>query len=424
MTTFFPLSDRARRTHDQPISELMQIALERPELISLAAGFVDFETLPAEASRSILNDVLADPARAKQALQYGTTRGLPTLREAIFDHLAALDGMTPAVFPGSAASVVLTTGSQQSLHILADLLLNPGDIVLTGWPSYFVFTGALETFGATLRAVDTDEQGMRPEALDAALQELVEAGELARVKMVYTVPYFQNPTGISLADERKPMLLEAVKKHSTQQRILLIEDAAYRELGEGEACAPSMLQHDPGMEHVAYLGTFSKPFAPGLKTGYGLLPQDLVEPAVLNKGGRDFGSPNLMQHLLAEAIQRGDYAQHVSALREAYALKRHAMLEALDDVFCDMPDVHWTKPQGGLYVWLTLPGHVDTSKAGPLFEAAIQEGVLYVPGVYCYPGDATRTPPKNTIRLSFGVASAEAIGEGVRRLARAVHKIA
>jgi 2-aminoadipate transaminase len=174
---------------------------------------------------------------------------------------------------------------------------------------------------------------------------------------------------------------------------------------------------------VALLQTFSKPFAPGLKTGYGLLPPDLVEPVLRIKGNHDFGSANFCQHLLLEAMRSGMYTDHVRQLRGSYAVKRDAMLAALDREMGPIPGVHWTRPGGGLYVWLTLPPSVITSSDGPLFAEALRRGVLYVPGAFCYGPDPTRPVPRHTLRLSFGVPSVAQIGEGVRRLGAALRQV-
>jgi 2-aminoadipate transaminase len=424
--TAFGYSSRACNAVDQPISYLMAVALAQPDLISLAAGFVDYQTLPGTETDKILREMLSDPATAQAALQYGKTQGLTELREEAYKHLAACDGMSPDEYPGSPDCVALTTGSQQMLHILADLLVDPGDIVITGWPSYFVYTGALSVFGATVRSVDLDDQGMIPEQLDALLAEIEAAGDLYRVKMLYTCTHHQNPTGITLSAERRPRLLDIVKKYSTHHRILLLEDNAYRELTyQGEAPV-SIKSFDTDNEYVALLHTYSKPFAPGLKTGYGLLPADLCEKAMMFKDGRDFGSANLNQHLLLRAISGGAFDKQVKILCKAYTAKRDAMLEALDEYLGDfMPDqTHWTQPTGGLYVWLTLPESIDTRRSGPLFSRAIELGMLYVPGDYCYPADPTRTVPTNQIRLSFGVPTIEQNREGIRLLAQAIKDVA
>ena len=422
----FGFSARAVNAVDQPISFLMELALARPELISLAAGFVDYQTLPGEDARQILHDILSDPAAARAALQYGKTQGINELREAAYNHLAECDGVDPADFPGSPDDLVLTTGSQQMLHILADMLIDPGDVVITAWPSYFVYTGALSVFGATVRAVDIDDDGIIPEKLDELLAELDASGQLHRVKMLYTVSHHQNPTGITLSQDRRPQLLDIVKKYSTHNRILILEDNAYRELTYEGDPPKSIKSFDTDNEHVALLHTFSKPFAPGLKTGYGLLPSDICEKAMILKDGRDFGSANLAQHVMLKAVQNGAFERQVKTLCQAYTRKRDAMLDALDEHLGGfMPDqTHWTHPTGGLYVWLTLPESIDTSRTGPLFEKAVEKGMFYVPGNYCYPADPTRTVPKNQVRLSFGVPSVEQNREGIRMLAEAVKEVA
>ena len=422
----FGFSARARNAVDQPISYLMEVALARPDLISLAAGFVDYQTLPGVEADKMLHAILSDPKAAQAALQYGKTQGINELREEAYKHLAECDGVAPEEFPGNPDCVALTTGSQQMLHMLADLLVDPGDIVITCWPSYFVYTGALSVFGAKVRSVDLDQNGMIPESLEAVLTDIQKSGELHRVKMVYTCTHHQNPTGITLSAERRPQLLDIVKKFSTENRILLLEDNAYRELTYEGDPPVSIKSFDTDNEYVALLHTYSKPFAPGLKTGYGLLPADLCEKAMMLKDGRDFGSANLSQHLLLRAVRSGAFDKQVKILCEAYAQKRDAMLEALDEYLGDfMPEqTHWTKPTGGLYVWLTLPESIDTGRHGPLFARAIERGMFYVPGAYCYPADPTRKVPNNQIRLSFGVPTVEQNREGIRLLALAIKDVA
>ncbi|MBI1372079.1 MAG: aminotransferase class I/II-fold pyridoxal phosphate-dependent enzyme [Phycisphaera sp.] len=420
--TSFRFSQRATRATEQPIGYLMTMAVDHPELISLAAGLVDNATLPGDESRAILTKMLSDERAAQAALQYGTTEGHAQLRRVLLEHMAGLDGLTPEDFDASPDDVVVTTGSQQLLFLITDVLVDPGDIVITEWPSYFVYTGALKAMGAEVRCVDIDEHGMIPEKLDALLAELAHAGDLHRVKIVYTVDYHQNPSGITLRADRRPRLLEIVQRYSAEHRILLLEDAAYRELTYEGTAPPAIKTYDTDNKSVALLQTFSKPFSPGLKTGYGLLPRDLAERVLIQKGSHDFGSANICQHLLLRAMTEGVYAQHVKLLCKAYAAKRDAMLAALDEHLGDVDGVTWTRPSGGLYVWLTLPEGVDTGRGASLIDKAIAEGVLYVPGVYSYPDDATRTKPTNQMRLSFGLPGEAQIVEGIARLARAIRE--
>jgi 2-aminoadipate transaminase len=421
----FPLSDRAIRTADQPIGFLISTALANPGIISLAAGLVDYETLPSPETRALMAELLTDDAVGRARLNYGTTLGLPALRQTLLNHLATLDGQTPEEFRATADQIVVANGSQQLLALLTDALVNPGDIVITAWPSYFVYTGVLMTAGADVRCVDIDDDGMIPAKLDALLHSLEQSGELPKVKIVYVVSYHDNPTGVTLCEARRPQLLEIVRRFSRDHRILLLEDAAYRELTfEGEP-PKSIRRHDPESKHVALLQTFSKPFAPGFKVGYGLLPPELIEKVGLMKDNLDFGTANLNQHVVLRAMASGLYAKHVAMLRRRYHEKAACMLASLKEHLGDFAPgrTHWTHPRGGLYVWLTLPDQIDTGRNASLFEQAVREGVLYVPGSYCYGPDPTRRVPRNTIRLSFGTATLDHIREGIKRLASAIRKM-
>jgi len=422
----FRFSGKTERTSPQPINYLLQLALGQPDLISLAAGLVDQQTLPAREVRQLACDLLDDEQAGQQALQYGETEGASQLREALVGHVCALDGVTPADTGVGPANVVIASGSQQLLYIVADVMVDPGDIVITEWPSYFVFTSALTSLGASICAVDMDEQGMRTDALASALDRIEREGRLDRVKLLYTCDYYQNPTGITLSLQRRREMLDIVRAYSKRQRICLLEDAAYRELSCDDPPPASIKSLEPENAQVVLAQTFSKPFAPGLRSGYAVLPDDLVGAVLDQKGNHDFGSSNLAQHLLLRALTGSVYADHVVHLRRRYRAKRDAMLSALAEHLGDFePDqTHWTRPGGGLYVWLTLPERLDTGKDGALFAAALDEGVIYVPGAYCYGPDPQRRVPVNHIRLSYGSASDEAIFEGVARLSRAVRKVA
>jgi 2-aminoadipate transaminase len=411
------LSAKARRTPESPISHFMGLALGNPHLISLAAGMVDGGSLPAGPVAEAVAEILADPATARAALQYGTTQGHGPLIEKVIEHVAALDGRAPPEFGVSRDDVLITTGSQQVLYMLGELLLDPGDIVITESPSYFVFHSVLAGTGARVLTVPMDDDGMITTDLVRLLDRLDRAGELPRVKLIYTVDYFQNPTGLSLSADRRRHLMETVKRYADRQRILVLEDAAYRELRyEGDE-VPSIKSLDPENRFVVYAGTFSKPCAPGLKTGYVLLPSDLVQPLVRMKGNHDFGSNNLSQHILYRLMTSGAYAKHVEYLRGVYRKKRDAMLAALERHFGNLPGASWTRPKGGMFVWLTLPPEISTSPDSPFLKAALDEGVLYIPGEFGHVSDGD--VPTSEARLSFGDATVDQIREGVRRLRRA-----
>lgn len=420
----FIFSERARRTVEQPIGYLMAQAVENPSLISLAAGLVDYPTLPsaevAELSARILG---GEGPETKTPLQYGTTEGLTELRRRMLERSERLDGLEPGGYGAGLEDVIITTGSQQFLYILTDILVDPGDIVICSWPSYFVYTGALKTMGAEVRCVDIDQDGMVPGALESLLERLESEGKLSRVKIVYVVDYHQNPTGITLSEERRARILGLVKNFSREHRILLLEDSAYRELTYEGKAPRTIKSFESENRYCALAQTFSKSFSPGMKTGYGILPRDLVAPLLLQKGSHDFGSANLCQHVLLAALESGLYERHVEELCRHYTHKRDAMLRCLESGLGSLRSrgLRWTRPTGGMYVWLSLPEGVDTRFDSPLFERALKEGVIYVPGACCYPDDPTRTAPIHEMRLSFGEASIENIERGIELLARAVH---
>jgi 2-aminoadipate transaminase len=417
------LSTRAYQTGDQPISYFMQQAVENPNLISLAAGLVDYESLPAAEVKGALHELLARPKAAQALLQYGTTQGYAPLREKLLARTLALDSLTPQELSLSADDVVVTTGSQQLLYLLGEVLLDPGDIVITEAPSYFVYQGTLNSLGVRTLSVPMDRDGMVTDALADLLAGLENRGELERVRMIYPVDYFQNPSGLTLSAPRRRHLLELARRYSKKHRIFVLEDAAYRELRYEGPDLPSIKSFDRDNSHVILGMTFSKPLAPGLKTGYGILPRDLVAPVLRFTGNHDFGSNNLTQHLLDRLLENGAYDRHVARLCDVYRSKRDTMLEALAEEFPKETGVRWTHPNGGLYVWLSFPGGVNAGPGSRLMQAALQEGVLYVPGQFCYVNGDNGAVPTNEARLSFGVASPEQLREAIRRLARAARDV-
>ncbi len=384
----------ARRLREPPISWLMKAALDRPDLISLAAGFTDSETLPVEEVAALTREILSRPKTARAALQYGTTAGLPPLRQELLRRWQKQDGLrrfTPD-------DVVVTNGSQQLLYLLTEVLCDPGDIALVEEPTYFVYLGILEAMG--VRAMPF---GAVPRRL------------LPRVKLAYLVTYFQNPTGRTWSLEAKREALARVKQYErgAGHPIYIVEDAAYRDLRlEGED-VPSFKSLDPGNTRVAYTHTLTKPFATGIKLGYGILPAALRRAVVRSKGNHDFGSSNFLQMILARALAAGVYERHLPKIAAAYRRKRDVMVAELR---ARLPAARFEVPQGGLYVWAELPAAVNTGVNSRLFRRALEAGVLYVPGEMCYAGHA----PQNCLRLSFGAARTEEIRKGIRLLAEAV----
>lgn len=412
------LSHRAANAVSQPISAMMHLALARPELISLAAGFVDQASLPVEETRAAIEQLLAEPQRARAALQYGTNAGYLPLRAAVLSRLLAADERH-AERPPTVDQVVLTAGSNQLLHLVCEVLLDPGDVVLCAAPTYFVFLGLVAGLGGRSLGVAIDEQGIVPEALDEELRRWHAAGELNRIKAIYVTSYYDNPTTITLGRARRAAIVEIAKRWSRQHRIYVIDDSAYRELRYSGEDVPSLRSFDDDGDTVIVAETFSKSFSPGIRVGWGILPPALVEPVCSQKANIDFGSPNFNQHLMSVVFERGLFDSHVELVRSSYREKMAAMLAAMDEYFGPIKGAEWSRPTGGLYVWLHLPPGIEAGPTSALLKHALDEGVLYVPGEYCYPreGDVCR---KDRIRLSFGVQSPENLRRGVQALARAV----
>ena len=413
------LSEMGRGTSEPAISWLMRLTLDRPKLVSLAAGFTDNASLPLSATRSTLKDMLAGETRGRKALQYGTTQGDPELRRITARNLQKLDsrGFARQNKLGYAPEqVVVTNGSQQLLYLVTEALCDPGDIVLVEDPTYFVYLGIAQSHRLRCRTVPLESDGLNIKVLEQRLGELEQSGELGRVKLLYLVSYFQNPSGVTTSFEKKRAALALLKRFEAKagHPIYLLEDAAYRELRFDERGVPSALATGSLADRVLYAGTYSKPFATGIRVGFGLVPPEVGEAVVRLKGNHDFGTSNFLQQLLLEAMVSGAYEHHLGGLRVRYQRKAEIMTRALDRHF--PKSVTWQKPKGGLYVWVSLPRGVATGRTSRMFRAALKHDVLYVPGELCYADDPRRSKPNHQMRLSFGGASDSDIRLGVKRL--------
>jgi len=407
-----PLSPLGRRTQPPPISWLMRMTLERPGLISLAAGFTDNPSLPVREARALFQDLLRDGPAGQAALQYGSTPGLPQLRELTARRLCELDG------PGAAAPgrLIISSGSQQMLYMVTEALCGPGDIVLVEDPTYFVYLGILQSHGVETRGIRMEADGLSLEHLEDTLNALSRDGDLPRVKLLYLVSYFQNPTGLTTRREKKSRAIEILRRYERRagHPIYLVEDAAYRELRFSGLDEPSALALRRHASRVIYVGTYSKPFATGARVGFGVLPEPVFTTVERIKGNHDFGTSNVLQCLLASALESGHYDRHLAILRRRYRHKAETMTAAARRHFS--ASVQWREPQGGLYLWAALPGGVSAGVNSRVFRAALERGVLYVPGQLCYAPDPRRRRPAHELRLSFGGATTDQITRGMARL--------
>ena len=401
----------------------MALTLSRPEIISLAAGFTDNESLPVRETREIVRELLSRPATGRPTLQYGVTPGDPTLRQLTAERLRRLDGVGEGSVAHDTSRVMISGGSQQILYMVTEALCDPGDIVLVEDPTYFVYLGILQSHGIRARGIRVDRDGLDLGHLERTLEQLKRTGAIRRVKLLYLVSYFHNPTGLTMSWEKKAKALALLRRYErwAGHPIHLLEDAAYRELRfRGEEVA-SALTVRGAASRVIYAGTYSKPFASGVRVGFGVLPAPLFATVIRIKGNHDFGTATLTQHILAKALSQGVYDTHLARLHRRYVSKSAAMLKAFQE---HMPGkVEWWTPDGGLYFWVRLPRGIAAGQNSRVFKAAVRANVLYVPGELCYAPDSSRPIPSNEMRVSFGGATLGDIPEGVKRLGKVLAKI-
>jgi 2-aminoadipate transaminase len=417
------LSDLGRRTADPPISWLMKMTLDHPQLVSLAAGFTDSASLPVRETRKLLNHLLRSSRSGQIALQYGSTPGDPRLRTLTANRLRDQDAAQTRLAQNriyDPERLLITHGSQQLLYMMSEALCNPGDIVLVEDPTYFVCLGIAQSHGLHCRGIRLHPDGLDLDHLEQILEQLRKKHLLPRLKLLYLVTYFQNPSGATTSLAKKTALLHLLRRYEPDagHPLYLLEDAAYRELRFSGQDVPSALTCSPS--RVIYTGTYSKPFATGARVGFGILPDPLHKVVLRIKGNHDFGTANLLQQLLAHALDSQVYSQHLALLRKRYARKARIMAQAIQEHFPN--NVRWDPAQGGLYLWVQLPTNINTSAQQSLFQEALRQNVLYVPGNLCYAKDPSRRPPTHQMRLSFGGASEPDIRQGIRRLGQVLQK--
>src|SRR5260221_4798516 len=376
----------------------MQTALTRPKLISLPAGLTDNSTLPVEFPRRVLNEFSRSPKPGQPALKYAITAGENNLRELTAKHLQKLDGANSQSKGHSADRVMITGGSQQLLYMTLEALCDEGDIILVEDPTYFVFLSILQSRGIKARGVKLERDGIDLAHLEKVLERLKKSGELRRMKALYLVTYFQNPTGATTSLAKKSTALKLLKKfeRAAGHPIYLLEDAAYRELRfDHGADVPTALTLPGAAERVIYTGTYSKPYAPGARVGFGILPEPLFTTVQRIKGNHDFGTANLLQQLLAGALSSGLYDKHVTKVQKNYARKARVMKQALAEHF--PANVEIWESGGGLYFWARLPKHISAGVKSKVFQSTLKADGLYVPYELCYDDDTSRSKLANEL---------------------------
>ena len=384
----------ARRVRGMTTSEIRALfaVASRPEVVSLAGGSPYIAALPLDAVGEMLGRLGSEHGAV--SLQYGIGQGTVELRERICE-VMALSGIHGA----SPDDVVVTVGGQQALDLLARLFLDPGDVVLAEGPTYVGALGVFQAAQAQVHHVAMDDEGLIPAALEEAIASVARSGR--RAKFLYTIPTFQNPAGVTLSEGRREQVLDICERAG----LLVVEDDPYGMLSfEGDAPLPLRARRREG---VFYLSTFSKTFAPGLRVGWVLAPHAVREKLVIATEANILCPSAFAQAAVTQYLSTMPWREQIKIYREIYRERRDALLGALHDL---MPaGTTWTRPTGGLFVWVTLPPGLD-SKA--MMPRAIAARVAYVPGTGFY-ADGTGT---GNMRLNFSYAAPERIREGIRRL--------
>jgi 2-aminoadipate transaminase len=395
-TTQDDYTDRyARRVRGMTTSEIRALfaVASRPEVVSLAGGSPYIAALPLDAVGEMLGRLAAE--HGASSLQYGIGQGTVDLRERICDvmTLSGIDGASPD-------DVVVTVGGQQALDLIARVFLDPGDVVLAEGPTYVGALGVFQAAQAQVRHVAMDADGLIPSALAEAIDEVARSGR--RAKFLYTIPTYQNPAGVTLTDSRREEVLAICERAG----LLVVEDDPYGMLSfSGDAPRPLRARRRDG---VFYVSTFSKTFAPGLRVGWVLAPHAVREKLVMASEANILCPSAFAQGAVTQYLSTMPWREQIKTYREIYRERRDALLDALDDMM--PPGTTWTRPDGGLFVWATLPDGLD-SKA--MMPRAVAARVAYVPGTGFF-ADGTGT---GNMRLNFSFSAPERLREGVRRLA-------
>ncbi|MBS1869830.1 MAG: PLP-dependent aminotransferase family protein [Actinobacteria bacterium] len=388
-------AQRTKVMKSSAMRDLMALT-ERDEVISLAGGMPDTSSFPADTYASLMARV-ADEACAR-ALQYGPTEGFAAATRCIAEVMRA-EGMEV-----DEGELLVTTGGQQVIDLVCKTLVDPGDVIVAEAPTY---PGAVPTFcsyEADVVQIELDEDGMRVDALEETLDRLEREGR--RPKFIYTIPNFQNPGGVTMSLPRRRRLVQV----AAERELLVLEDNPYGLLRYEGDPLPTLYSMDGG-QFVIYLGTFSKILSPGIRLGWAAAPRPVLQKMNLGKQAADLCSSSMTQLFVAEYFASGDWREYVDSLVEIYRGRRDAMLEALDAHF--PREAAWTQPQGGLFIWATLPDYIDTTD---LLARALSENVAFVPGRAAYLDGRGGS----SMRLNFSGSDETAIREGVRRIGKVV----
>ena len=390
-------SEIAKHLKASEIRELLKVTQE-PDIISLAGGLPSPQAFPIDLIKNIVSYMM--DRYGDKMLQYGSTEGVNTFRDTLANFLNSRYKFQNI----ERDNILVITGSQQGLYLAAKIFINPGDTVIVEAPTYVGVLTAFQSYNPKYEQVEMDDNGMIVDMLEEKLKELKNKG--IKPKLIYTIPTFQNPAGVTMSEDRRKYLLELAEEYN----LLIMEDGPYEELRFSGKPVPQIKRMDKD-ERVIYLGTFSKTLSPGMRIAYMVAHKDIIQKAVLAKQGVDLCTSPFLQYVAQEYINGGYFDEHIPKIIKLYKEKRDAMLDALEDY---LPEgVTWTKPDGGMFLWVTLPEGMDAQK---LFETAIKNKVAFVIGAAFFP----YRDHKNTLRLNFTYPSIDEIQEGIKRLANAI----
>jgi 2-aminoadipate transaminase len=388
-------AERTGVMRSSAMRDLMAITA-RPEVISLAGGLPDTSTFPPQCFAAQMTRIAQESAA--KALQYGPTEGFEETKDCIVEVMGA-EGMLP-----DPDDVIVTTGGQQAIDLVCKTLLDPGDVVICEAPTYPGAIPTLCSYQADIVQVECDEDGMQVEVLEQLLAELRSEGR--RPKFVYSVPSFQNPAGVTMSLQRRHRLVELARANE----LLVVEDNPYGLLRYGGEPMPPLYQLDGG-DFVIYLGTFSKILSPGIRLGWAVAPPPVMEKIVLGKQAADLCTSTLTQYFVREYFAERRWQHYINDLVEIYRRRRDTMVEALRLHF--PAEATWTEPDGGLFIWATLPDYIDTSD---LLAKALRADVAFVPGAAAYVDGRG----SHSMRLNFSGVDEDEIREGVRRIGKTI----
>jgi len=392
------LSVRARTMKKSVIRELLKLVAE-PGIISFGGGMPDPSLFPTKLVADIAKEVLEK--EGKKVLQYGPTEGDKEFKQQLVKRYGRMEGINL-----TEENILITTASQQGLDLVSKIFIDPEDIVIVGLPTYLGGLAAFNSYGARLIGVPLDNDGMQVDIIKEHLKKLRRAQK--RVKFIYVVPDFQNPSGVTMSIERRKKLIEIAETYD----ILIFEDTPYRELRyRGENISSFFLLAHRG--RVVSIFTFSKILFPGMRIGYIFGNKEIIDKLVIAKQGTDLCSPAFTQAIVREIMKKDLLDGHIQKLIVRYRDKRECMLAALERYMPHVDDLTWTRPDGGLFLWLKLPEYMDADK---LLQRALKKKVAYIVGSAFYCDDSG----KNTIRLNFSFPTFELIEKGIKRLGELV----